>query len=130
MQEIARRLHEPDLLAAGIHSEGRALIRSGHVADGLSLLDEAMLTVLDGKLAPFITGILYCHTIAVCHEVADVRRMTRRTELAGRWLATFPAAVAFGGLTCFGLRRKRPSSRVWWGLFGSWGVFQFPPLLP
>ena len=98
MREIARRLHEPELLAAGIHSEGRALIRSGHVADGLSLLDEAMVTVLDGKLAPFITGTLYCHTIAVCHEVADVRRMTRWTELAERWLATFPAAVAFAGL--------------------------------
>jgi hypothetical protein len=69
MREIARRLHEPELLAAGIHSEGRALIRSGHAADGLLLLDEAMVTVLDGKLAPFITGTLYCHTIAVCQRL-------------------------------------------------------------
>jgi DNA-binding NarL/FixJ family response regulator len=98
MQEIGRRLHDRDLLAAGIHSEGRALIRSGHVVDGLSLLDEAMVTVLDGQLTPFITGTLYCHTIAVCQQVADVRRMTRWTELAERWLATLPAAVAFGGL--------------------------------
>jgi DNA-binding NarL/FixJ family response regulator len=98
MREIGQRLHEPDLFAAGIHSEGRALIRSGQVADGLALLDEAMVTVLDGKLTPFTTGTLYCHTIAACHEVAEVRRMTRWTELAERWLATFPAAVAFGGL--------------------------------
>ena len=96
--EIGRRLHEPDLVAAGIHSEGRALIRSGHVVDGLALLDEAMVTVLDGKLAPFISGTLYCHTIAACHEVADVRRMTLWTGLTEQWLATFPVAVAFGAL--------------------------------
>ncbi|MGH2700913.1 MAG: hypothetical protein ACRDJ2_03955, partial [Actinomycetota bacterium] len=73
-------------------------IRSGHVVDGLKLLDEAMVAVLDGRLASFMSGTLYCHTIAACHEVADIRRMTRWIELAERWLATFPAAVAFGGL--------------------------------
>ena len=98
LQDLGRRLDEPDLLAAGLNGEGRALIKSGHVVDGLALLDEAMITVLDGKLAPFMSGTLYCHTIAVCHEVADVRRMTRWTDLAEQWLTTFPAAVAFGGL--------------------------------
>ncbi|HKH55342.1 MAG TPA: hypothetical protein VKA58_07800, partial [Propionibacteriaceae bacterium] len=82
LQDLGRRLDEPDLLAAGINGEGRALIKSGQVVDGLALLDEAMVTVLDGKLAPFMSGTLYCHTIAVCHKVADVRRMTRWTDLA------------------------------------------------
>jgi hypothetical protein len=57
-----------------------------------------MIAVPDGELAPFVSGTLCCHTIAACHEVADVRRMTRWTDLAERWLATFLAAVAFGGL--------------------------------
>ena len=97
MQDLGRRLGEPDLVAMGLNGEGRALIRSGHVVDGLALLDEAMVAVLDGRLAPFVSGILYCHTIAACHEVADVRRMIRWTDLAEQWLATFPAAVVVRG---------------------------------
>jgi DNA-binding NarL/FixJ family response regulator len=98
VQDLGRRVGAPDLVALGMNGEGRALIRSGHLVDGLALLDEAMVTVLDGRLAPFVSGTLYCHTIAACHEVADVRRMTRWTDLAERWLTTFPAAVFFGGL--------------------------------
>ena len=98
VQDLGRRVDAPDLVAVGMNGEGRALIRSGQVVDGLALLDEAMVTVLDGHLAPFISGTLYCHTIAACHEVADVRRMTRWTDLAERWLTTFPAAVFFRGL--------------------------------
>ena len=98
IQDLGRRLGRPDLVALGLNGEGRALIRSGHVVDGLKLLDEAMVTVLDGRLAPFASGTLYCHTIATCHEVADIRRMSRWIDLTEQWLATFPAAVAFGGM--------------------------------
>jgi DNA-binding NarL/FixJ family response regulator len=98
VQDLGRRFDEPGLVAVGLNGEGRALIKSGHVADGLALVDEAMVTVLDGRLAPFMSGVLYCHTIATCHEVADVRRMTRWTDLADRWLTTLPAAAVFGGM--------------------------------
>ncbi|TCC31056.1 helix-turn-helix transcriptional regulator [Kribbella speibonae] len=97
-QDLGRRLGQPDLVALGLNGEGRALIRSGQVADGLRLLDEAMITVLDGRLDPFASGTLYCHTVATCHQVADIRRMSRWIGLTEQWLATFPAAVAFGGL--------------------------------
>jgi DNA-binding NarL/FixJ family response regulator len=98
VQHLGRRCDDPDLVAAGLHSEGRALIKSGQVVNGLALLDDAMVTVLDGQLAPFISGTLYCHTIATCHTIADVRRMTRWTDLTERWLAGLPAAVVFDGL--------------------------------
>ena len=98
IQGLGRRLDQPDLVALGLNGEGRALIKSGHVVDGLKLLDEAMVAVVGGELGLFASGTLYCHTIAACHEVADIRRMTRWVELTERWLATFPAAVAFGGL--------------------------------
>ena len=98
VQDLGRRIGAPDLVAVGLNGEGRALIRSGHVFDGLAVLDEAMVTVLDGQLAPFISGTLYCHTIAACHEIADLRRMAQWTDLAERWLSAFPAAVFFGGL--------------------------------
>ena len=71
---------------------------SGKVADGLALLDEAMVTVLEGRLDPFMTGVLYCHTIAACREVGDVRRMTRWTDLAEEWLTTVPAEAVFGAM--------------------------------
>ncbi len=99
--DLGRRLNEPDMVAVGLNSEGRALIKSGAVADGLALLDEAMVTVLEGRLDPFMAGVLYCHTIAACHEVGDVLRMTRWTdwtELAERWLTTVPAEAAFGAM--------------------------------
>ena len=97
MQDLGRRLDEPNIVALGIHAEGRALIKAGHTADGLALVDEAMVAVLDGRLTPFTLGTLYCHTIAACHEVADLRRMARWTDLTEQWLATLPAAP-FGGL--------------------------------
>ena len=96
VQDLGRRIDAPDLVAMGLNGEGRALIRSGHLVEGLALLDEAMVTVLDGQLAPFISGTLYCHTIAACHEIADLRRMARWTDLAERWLSTFPAASSSG----------------------------------
>lgn len=98
VQDLGRRLGQPDLVALGLHGEGRALIRAGHVIDGLKLLDEAMTSVLGDEFGPFVSGTLYCHTIAVCHEIADLRRMSRWTELAERWLTAFPTAVAFGGI--------------------------------
>ncbi|WP_436497142.1 helix-turn-helix transcriptional regulator [Actinokineospora sp. HUAS TT18] len=98
VQEMGLRSGQADVVALGINGEGRALIRSGRVVDGLRLLDEAMVAVLDGGLSPFTTGSLYCHTIAACHEIADIGRMTRWVELTERWLATYPVAVLFGGL--------------------------------
>jgi len=97
LQDLGRRLDQPDLVAVGIHAEGRALLKSGHTADGLALVDEAMVAVLDGGLASFTRGTLYCHTIAACHEVAELRRMTRWTDLTEAWLRTLPAALPFGG---------------------------------
>ena len=98
MQDLGRRLDRPDLVALGLNSEGRGLISSGHVVDGLKMLDEAMVTVLNGRLVPFASGTLYCHTIATCHAVADIRRMSRWTDLTEQWLAALPAAVAFGSM--------------------------------
>jgi DNA-binding CsgD family transcriptional regulator len=97
-QEIGRRCGDAGLVAMHLQGEGRALIRSGQLADGLALIDEAMVTAENGRLDPFLTGTLYCHTVATCHEIADVRRLTRWTELTERWLATLPGGGVFEGL--------------------------------
>ncbi|MEX0789883.1 MAG: LuxR C-terminal-related transcriptional regulator [Actinomycetota bacterium] len=97
-QEIGHRYDDASLVALGRQSEGRAMIQSGHVIDGLALLDEAMVIVQNGQVEPFLSGVLYCHTVATCHAIAEVRRMVRWTELTEQWLATLPAAVFFEGL--------------------------------
>lgn len=96
MQQLGRRLDQPDVTVMGIHAEGRALIKSGQPADGLALIDEAMVSVLDGTLTPFNQWTLYCFTIDACHEVAELGRMSRWTELTEEWLAALPAADALG----------------------------------
>ncbi len=98
MRTLGVRIDEPGLVLLGLNCEGRALIKAGQVVDGLALLDEAMVAALDRSLGPFTAGSLYCHTIAACHEVADLRRMTRWTDLTDDWLSTLPAVGVFGGL--------------------------------
>lgn len=98
MQAIGNRIDETGLVVLGLNCEGRALIRAGQVVDGLALLDEAMVAARDSHLGPFLTGSLYCHTIAFCHEVADLGRMSRWTDLTEDWLATLSGVGVFGGL--------------------------------
>ncbi|SHL35297.1 hypothetical protein SAMN05443637_12553 [Pseudonocardia thermophila] len=80
-----RRLGDPGVVAAGTLGEGRALVKQGRVAEGLALLDKAMVTVVDGEIAPDIAGNLYCHMIAACHELGDVRRAAHWTAALERW---------------------------------------------
>jgi ATP/maltotriose-dependent transcriptional regulator MalT len=98
VRDLGRRLGDQSLVAVGLNGEGRALIRSGQVATGMVLLDEAMVTVVSGTLDPFMSGVLYCHTIAACHDVGEVLRMSRWTDLAERWLGTVPAEAVFGAM--------------------------------
>ncbi|MEU0315320.1 helix-turn-helix transcriptional regulator [Nocardioides sp. NPDC006273] len=98
VQAIGGRVDEPGLVLMGLNSEGRALIIAGQTADGMALLDEAMVTAIDSDLPPFMAGSLYCHTIAACHEIADFHRVSRWTDLTEDWLATLPAVGVFGGL--------------------------------
>jgi DNA-binding NarL/FixJ family response regulator len=98
VRDIGRRHGDPNLVAAGDLFEGRALVRQGRVAEGMALLDEAMLAVLSGELRPEYAGNVYCHLMAAFHELADVRRAAEWTEATSRWLAGLPAAVLFTGI--------------------------------
>ena len=55
--DYGRRFRDPDLLAVGLAFEGWLAIQSGRrVADGLRLLDEAMVGVLAGEVSPCFPG--------------------------------------------------------------------------
>ena len=74
------------------------MLRLGRVAEGMRLLDEAMLAVATEELQPEWAGDLYCHTMAACHELGDYRRARHWTAATERWLATLPAAALFTGI--------------------------------
>jgi DNA-binding CsgD family transcriptional regulator len=96
--EIGRRHGDRNLVAAGLLGEGRMLVKDGHVAAGLAVLDEAMVAVVANELSPEWAGNIYCNMIAACHELADFRRAAQWTDATELWLQTMPAAVLFRGI--------------------------------
>lgn len=98
VRDIGERTGDPNLVATGTLGEGRALITQGHVERGLRLLDEAMLAVLSEELDPDWAGNVYCHLMAVCDELGDIRRASEWVQATSRWLARLPAAVLFTGI--------------------------------
>jgi hypothetical protein len=50
------------------------LIRQGRVADGMILLDEAMVSVVADEVSPVLAGDIYCSVLEACREVFDWRR--------------------------------------------------------
>jgi DNA-binding CsgD family transcriptional regulator len=110
--ELGRRLRSADVEAEALQTLGRVRIDQCRPADGLALLDEAMLFVLDGRLSPFSTGKVYCSLISACEQLSDHGRAAEWTEATARWAERHPFAV-FPGLC----RVHRATALQW---RGSW----------
>jgi ATP/maltotriose-dependent transcriptional regulator MalT len=95
--EMGDHFGDADLSACAHHLEGRALIRQGKLQAGLALLDEAMLSVIAGELAPIMTGLIYCSVIDACQEVYAFSRAREWTAALTRWCEQQPQMVAFTG---------------------------------
>lgn len=98
IQELGHRFTTPALGCLGLVTEGMIAIRRGQVDKGFALLDEAMLPVLAGHVAPEWAGNIYCQLMAVCHDLADVRRARQWTAATERWCDSFASAVMFVGV--------------------------------
>jgi ATP/maltotriose-dependent transcriptional regulator MalT len=94
---LGARFGEPDLQALAMQAQGRNLIRTGRVDEGLAVLDEAMLAVAAGELSPVVTGIVYCGVIASCEAAHDLRRAHEWTDALSRWCERQPDMVPFSG---------------------------------
>ncbi len=87
-----------DLVALARSLEGRALVRQGGVAAGLSLLDEVMVAVVSDELSPIVSGIVYCSVILCCQQTYALDRAREWTSALARWCSEQPELVTFTGL--------------------------------
>jgi DNA-binding CsgD family transcriptional regulator len=95
--DIARRFGDRDLASLACHGRGRALIRLGNVADGVALLDEAMVAVIAGDVTPILAGDVYCSVLEGCQETFDLRRAYEWTMSLAEWCAAQPGLVRYRG---------------------------------
>jgi tetratricopeptide (TPR) repeat protein len=94
---IGDRYGDPDLLAFTRLAQGRALLRAGRVQQGMTLLDEAMVSVTTDEVSPIVAGGVYCSVVSGCQEVFDCRRAQEWTAAMTRWCAPQPDLVLFRG---------------------------------
>ena len=98
LRQLGERLGVDTLRALGSLGMGVVEVRRGHLSEGFGNLDEAMLPVLAGTVAPDWAGHIYCQITATCLEVADLSRVREWSDAANRWLQGFPDAVMFNGV--------------------------------
>jgi DNA-binding CsgD family transcriptional regulator len=95
--EIGMRFSDPNLTALALQLMGRVELRRGNTDAGLTLLDEAMVTVASGSLMPAVAGIVYCSVIDGCRSAYAIRRVHEWTEALTRWCERQPQLVTFTG---------------------------------
>jgi tetratricopeptide (TPR) repeat protein len=98
VQGFGRRHGDHNLIAAGMVAEGRVLIKLGRAPEGVALLDEGMLEASSEDLLPNWAGNIYCHLMAACYELGDIRRATAWTQSTSEWCDRMAPAVLFKGI--------------------------------
>jgi DNA-binding CsgD family transcriptional regulator len=83
--ELGQVSGHADLMAMALQAKGRALLASGRYPEGTAALDEAMVAVVNGELAPLFTGWVYCNALSACHDLGDLGRAVQWSEAATRW---------------------------------------------
>jgi DNA-binding NarL/FixJ family response regulator len=85
---IARRFDDRDLEFSAQALVGHAYVASGRVAEGMSLIDEAMAAVAGGEVsAAESIGEIYCRLLGACERATDVRRAEEWMGAAARFVA-------------------------------------------
>jgi DNA-binding NarL/FixJ family response regulator len=110
---IGGRFADADLVACARHLQGRARIQQGRLAEGLALLDEAMLAVTAGECSPIVTGLVYCSVIDACREAYALARAREWTSALAQWAGAQPQLVAFTS-TCLVHRAEILQARGAW----------------
>jgi DNA-binding CsgD family transcriptional regulator len=97
--DAGTRCGDRDLGTIATHIQGRARIRQGRVAEGLALLDEAMVGVTAGETSAGVTSWIYCSVIDACHQLHEMRRAREWTVALNAWCDARPQYTgAFSGV--------------------------------
>ncbi|MET1084092.1 MAG: LuxR C-terminal-related transcriptional regulator [Burkholderiales bacterium] len=81
---IARRFRDSDLEFDALSLLGESHVASGHVEEGMQLLDQAMTAVSAGEVAGVVAvGDIYCHLLSACEMARDVARAEEWMAVAG-----------------------------------------------
>lgn len=92
---LGRRFGDADLLALAFTVEGRALVRSAQVPDGMALLDEAVALVVAGEVSPPVAGLALSAAIDAGDEAFELARWDEWTDALARWCDRQQGLVAF-----------------------------------
>jgi DNA-binding NarL/FixJ family response regulator len=95
--KIGERFRDRELLTFARMGVGRCLIYLGEIAEGLALLDEAMVSVEAREIPPMAVGDAYCTAIDACYELFDIRRCEQWTDSFTRWCDAQSGLVLYRG---------------------------------
>ena len=95
--KAGERFQDPDLMTLSRLGQGSSLVELGQTVQGMSILDEVMVTVTTDEVNPIVVGIVYCAVIDVCHRVFDVRRAQEWTGALDRWCQSQPDLAPYRG---------------------------------
>lgn len=90
---VADRLGDADLAADVRQETGRVTILTGSVAEGLALMDEAMLLASAGRLSAYTTGKIFCCIVTACDELGDLERVNEWWRATEAWSTEHAVAV-------------------------------------
>jgi DNA-binding CsgD family transcriptional regulator len=94
---VGDRFSDPELVTLARVGVGRCLIYGGQIAEGVRLLDEAMVAVTAREVSPIAVGDLYCTVIEACQELFDLRRVQEWTAALNHWCESQPDLVLYRG---------------------------------
>lgn len=95
--DVGTRFGDRDVTTLARHGCARALLRMNRRAEAFALLDEVMVAVSAGDVAPTIVGLVYCSVISACYDVFDLARAQEWTNALSGWCAAHPDMMPFRG---------------------------------
>ncbi len=97
MWRLGQRFGDADVATVGCLGRGQALLELGRRAEGLALLDDAMVAVEADSVSPPTAGLVFCGAIATCQRIMEVARAREWTAALSRWCDVDADLVPYRG---------------------------------